>query len=144
MTPDELLTTTRAVRLRLDYTRPIERKLIEECVAIAQQAPSASNRQDWHFVIVTDKGKRAAIAELYKRGGASYFSRPGQLSGNPTQERMKRSAMYLVEHIQDVPVYVIACIKGRTDGLPAVAQAAKWSRFFQQSGVSCLLQGLVE
>ena len=130
MIPDELLTTTRAVRLRLDFARPIERKVIEECVAIAQQAPSASNRQDWHFVIVTDKEKRAALGELYKRGGASYFARADQSSGNVTQERVRRSAMYLVEHIQDVPVHVIPCIKGRTDGLPAIAQAAKWGSIF--------------
>lgn len=130
MTPDELLTTTRAVRLGLDLMRPVERNVIEECVAIAQQAPSASNRQDWHFVIVTDREKRAALGELYKRGGASYFARPGQLSGNPMQEKIRRSAVYLAEHIQDVPVHVIPCIKGRTDGLPALAQAAKWGSIF--------------
>ncbi len=54
LTPDELLTTTRSVRKRLDFTRPVEREVIQECLAIAQQAPAASNMQNWHFMVVTD------------------------------------------------------------------------------------------
>ena len=57
LTPDEVLTTTRSVRKRLDLTRPVERSVIEECLRIAQQAPSASNRQHWHFIVVTDPAK---------------------------------------------------------------------------------------
>jgi len=64
----ELLTTTRAVRIRLDLTRPVEREVIEECITIAQQAPTTSNMQNWHFVIVTDDDKKAALAELFRRG----------------------------------------------------------------------------
>lgn len=130
LSPDELLTTTRAVRRRLDLSRPVDRKILEECVSIAQQAPTASNRQDWHFVIVTDEEKRKGLSMLYKRGADAYFSRPGQLSSDPIQMRVKRSAEYLVEHIQEVPVHVIPCIRGRTDGLPAVAQAPKWGSIF--------------
>src|SRR5437868_12064328 len=65
---DQLLTTTRAVRKRLDLTRPVERSVIEECLRIAQQAPSASNRQHWHFIVVTDPAKKTALGELYLRG----------------------------------------------------------------------------
>ena len=68
LTLDELLTTTRAVRKRLDVTRPVDRSVIEECLTIAQQAPSASNRQHWHFVITTDPEKRAALANVYRKG----------------------------------------------------------------------------
>src|SRR6476661_9831162 len=68
LSPDELLTTTRAVRKRLDLTRPVERSVIEECLRIAQQAPSASNSQHWHFIVVTDPAKKAALGELYQRG----------------------------------------------------------------------------
>jgi nitroreductase len=62
LTLDELLTTTRGVRKRLDFARPVEREVLEECLAIAQQAPTASNMQNWHFLVVTDAGKRNAIA----------------------------------------------------------------------------------
>ena len=62
LSADEVLTTTRSVRKRLDFSRPVERSVIEECLRIAQQAPSASNRQHWHFMVVTDPAKRLALA----------------------------------------------------------------------------------
>jgi len=66
LSPDELLTTTRSVRKRLDLDRPVEHALIEECLDVAQQAPTGSNKQDWHFVVVTEPRKRAALADLYR------------------------------------------------------------------------------
>ena len=65
LTPDELLSTTRAVRKRLDLTRPVEREVLEECLRLAQQAPTASYSQNWHFVVVTDAETRARLGELY-------------------------------------------------------------------------------
>jgi nitroreductase len=69
--PDELLTTTRAVRRRLDFDRPVERAVIEECLRIALQAPTGGNRQRWHFVMVSDPAKRRAIADLSRGEPAS-------------------------------------------------------------------------
>ena len=131
LTPDELLTTTRAVRKRLDLTRPVEREVIEECLAIAQQGPSASNMQQWSFVVVTDPDRRAALAELYRKGADTYSrNRPDSQFDNPervaTQSRVISSAMYLVEHLHQVPVHVIPCINGRGDNRPAVVQSALW------------------
>ena len=130
ITPDELLTTTRAVRRRLDLTRPVERELIEECIGIAQQAPSGSNMQPWHFVVVTDPAKRAGLAKLYRKGGESYFSQDSAPAGDPKRQaermRLRESARFLVEHIQEVPVHVIPCLSGRTEGLSAQDQAATW------------------
>ena len=54
LTPDQLLTTTRSVRKRLDFDRPVERSVVEECLDLALQAPSGGNRQAWHWVFVTD------------------------------------------------------------------------------------------
>src|SRR5438093_3341906 len=67
-TVDHLLTTTRVVRRRLDLSRPVEREVVERCIEIALQAPTGSNAQGWHFVVVTDADKRAALADLYRRG----------------------------------------------------------------------------
>jgi len=131
LTLDELLTTTRAVRKRLDLQRPVERSVIEECLLIAQQAPSASNRQHWHFVVVTDPAKRAALAELYRRARVQgRASRPAMTF--PSQERevvygrVNASAMYLEEHLHEVPVHVIPCIEGRIEQAPPAGQAALW------------------
>ncbi len=123
LTPDELLTTTRAVRKRLDLTRPVEREVIEACLRIAQQAPTGSNRQDWHFVVVTDAAKRAGLADLYRRGYYAYRSAPPTTYDDPnrqaTQNRVRSSADYLAEHLHEVPVHVIPCITPRPDRLPA-------------------------
>src|SRR5438876_2788483 len=86
LTADDVLTTTRSVRKRLDFTKPVDRGVIEECLRIAQQAPSASSRQHWHFVVVTDAEKRAGIAALYRK--ARELGKAGRPSiAFPSQER---------------------------------------------------------
>lgn len=139
LTPDELLSTTRAVRKRLDLNRPVEREVIEECLWLAQQAPTSSNSQNWHFIIVTDPAKRAALAELYSKGWAHYRSRSTNVGQTPsvepnkaaTQQRVVSSADYLADHLHEVPVHVIPCVTGRTDGLPGNQQAGRWGSIIQ-------------
>ena len=134
LTTDQLLTTTRSVRKRLDLTRPVERGVIEECLAIAQQAPAASNAQKWHFIVVTDAEKRAALAELYRQSWEMYVTLPGAAPNlkfdsperNAVQVRVTASAQYLVDHLHEVPVHVIPCIAGRTNDQPTVIQSAQW------------------
>ena len=127
LTPDELLTTTRAVRKRLDLTRPVEREVLEECLALAQQAPTGSYKQDWHFVVVTDPGLRADLAELWRQGGEKYLSRAGTPEQVPgIMGRVLDSVFHLVDHLHQVPVHVIPCIEGRTEGKSVFAQASRW------------------
>jgi nitroreductase len=78
LTVDEVLTTTRSVRKRLDFTRPVERQVLEECLAAAQQAPSGGNLQTWGFVVITDRDRRAALADLYRRGHRLWQPRLGR------------------------------------------------------------------
>ncbi|GAA5019008.1 nitroreductase family protein [Actinopolymorpha pittospori] len=111
---DHLLSTTRAVRKRLDLERPVEREVLLDCIRIATQAPSGSNAQGWRFVIVTDPDKRARMAELYRAGGAPYMKWASENS--PADEQAARvmgSARHLVEIIDQVPVLVVPCIEGR-------------------------------
>ncbi|GER88792.1 oxidoreductase [Dictyobacter vulcani] len=135
LTPDQLLTTTRTVRKRLDLSRPVEPELIRECIEIATQAPSGSNSQQWHFMVVTDADKRQGLAELYRKSFSPY--RTDSLKGlkklqetNPeaaaVQERVVSSADYLSEHLHEVPVHVIPCIRGRLEGASLPQQAGSW------------------
>ncbi len=132
--PDELLTTTRAVRKRLDFDRPIPDDLIQECLAVAQQAPTASNRQNWHFLVVTDADKRKALADLYRKGWEQYTQSPTAATNltydDPiraaVQERVGDSAQYLADNLHRVPAMVIPCIFGRTDSAGTLAQSAQW------------------
>ena len=134
LTPDELLSTTRAVRKRLDVSRPVEREALEECLRLAQQAPTGSNQQHWSFLLVTDPQTRAALANLYRRGAEAYRSNPSSPRNRVIEdpelrvvyERIRGSSDYLVDHLQDVPVHVIPCIGGRPENLPFHAQAGLW------------------
>jgi nitroreductase len=115
LTPDELLSTTRAVRRRLDLARPVEREVIEECLRLAQQAPTASYSQNWHFVVVTDAAKKAALGDLWRHVALPYVER----GGGPRAGQMTRIAdavVHLANHIHEVPVHVIPCVRGRYEG----------------------------
>jgi nitroreductase len=127
LTPDELLSTTRTVRRRLDLTRPVEREVLEECLRLAQQAPSGSNAQKWHFVVVADASKRAELGQLWRQGAERYLA-SAEANPQPTQtERLLDSVRHLAAHIHEVPVHVIPCVAGRTDGQDAFVQAGRWA-----------------
>lgn len=123
LSPDELLTTTRSVRRRLDFERSVPPALIAECVEIALQAPTGGNTQGAHFVVVTDAVKRGAIAKLYRRAWAGYRKAPGSVYDRHAREpagprkeqfaRVAESADFLVDNLHRVPVFVIPCIEGR-------------------------------
>ena len=127
LTPDELLSTTRTVRRRLDLTRPVEREVLEECLRLAQQAPSGSNAQKWHFVVVTDASRRAALGELWCRGAERYLASAEANPGPSQTERLLDSVRHLAAHIHEVPVHVFPCVTGRTDGEAAFIQAGRWA-----------------
>jgi nitroreductase len=121
LTAHALLTTTRAVRRRLDLTRPVEMALIRECLEVALQGPSGGNTQGWHFVVVTEPGQRAALGALYRRAFEAYRTMP-IAAGNihqddpvrgAQQRRVMDSSAYLAAHIHEVPVHVVPCIEGR-------------------------------
>jgi nitroreductase len=115
--PDQLITTTRAVRKRLDLTRPVEREVVLECAAAALQAPSGSNVITMHFVAVTDQAKKDAIATVYREVWDQYTKAPifaGSIkreseAAQAQQDRVADSAGYLAEHMHEVPVLVLAC-----------------------------------
>lgn len=139
LTPDELLSTTRAVRRRLDFDRPVPRAVLEECIALALQAPSASNSQPWTFVVVTDAEQKAAIAEWYRRSYDAYSPPDAPTEGvDPALVRVKRSSRYLAERFHEVPAMVIPCVSGRLDRRPSEGQAAGWGSIVQAGWSFCL------
>ena len=126
---DHLLTTTRSVRKRLDFSRPVPRDVIEKCLEIALQAPTGSNAQTWHFVVVTDAAKRKALADLYRQGWSVYtqLPRPELPADDPRAGQLPRvveSAQYLTDHFHEAPVMIVPCVEGRVENLPQFAQAS--------------------
>jgi nitroreductase len=133
-TVDELLTTTRAVRKRLDLTRPVEPEVIEECLDLAIQAPVGGFIPRYHFMVVTDPNKKARIAELYK---ATYYGpylsrREKTTKAFPDrEERFIEVAGHLADHLHEVPVHVIPCVEGRSSDPSAFAQASLYGQVLQ-------------
>ncbi len=136
---DEVLSTTRAVRKRLDLTRPVEPEILRECFELAVQAPTPGGSQGWHFIVVTDQAQRAALAEIYRRASAETASyaeedRQRAVAAGPVQgatfDRMMDSSRYLQAHLHEVPVLVIPCVQGRIEKLPAFAQPNYWGGIF--------------
>ena len=127
LTPDQLLSTTRAVRRRLDLERPVEQETLEACLRLAQQAPTGSYRQDWHFLVVTDPGLRAGLADLWRQGAEKYLAGVADPETIPgMMGRVLGGVFHLRDHLHEVPVHVIPCIEGRTDGKGVFAQASRW------------------
>ncbi len=114
-TVDHLLTTTRAVRKRLDLARPVEPEVVEECLRLAIQAPTGGNAQGWRWIVVTDPDKRAALADAYRRSWEPYIaaSRAAAPDPNAQQQRVQDSASFLADHLHDVAVHVVPCIYAR-------------------------------
>lgn len=124
---DEVLSTTRAVRRRLDLTRPVEREVILECLKLAMQAPTASNDQNWRWMVITDADKRAAIAEIYRSVGEDHLNRAASTEPNPQTRRVYESAHALTAILAEVPVLVIPCLERRFDGGNLIVAASAWA-----------------
>ncbi len=140
LTPDEMLTTTRAVRRRLDNTRDVPMDVLDECLEIALQAPTGSLRQDWHFVISNDRDQCRAVGEVYSRiwhGMVSDEYLAASADGQSDEAArssyldMMGSARHLADHFPEIPAILVPCIDGRLDGAPAATQALKWGSVIQ-------------
>jgi nitroreductase len=130
LTADQVLTTTRSVKRRLDLNRPVPRALIEECVEIAMQAPNGGNRQEFRFVVVDDRALKEAVAAYYRRAFAVVSRKPQPVwSGARAEQgrRRRESSEYLNDHLHEVPALVFHCVELKA-GDPAsnFDQAGVW------------------
>ena len=131
---DDLLTTTRSVRKRLDFSRSVEPEIIRECLELAIQAPTGGNMQGWQWIVVTDAAKRQALGDIYRKGWEIYRS-PSGLGGRPVTgdspqaqqlRRVVDSADYLALHMHEAPVLLVPCLRGRVENLQVFDQAGFW------------------
>ena len=126
---DELLTTTRSVRKRLDFDKPVPRDVVMECLELALQAPTGSNAQGWQWVFVEDPAKKKVLADIYRANATPYLDLPKPERGDIRDDQMDAvmsSAKYLNENLEKAPVLMIPCLEGRPDGAPAAMSASYW------------------
>ena len=132
LTPDELLTTTRTVRKRLDFARPVPRALVEECLDVALQAPNGGNLNAWRWIAVDDRATIRELARLYNQGLEDYIATFGERgypgAGVPGAERIAESTQHLRDHFAELPAVVLPLAAGRTDvaGANVFHQASVW------------------
>ncbi|CRZ15837.1 nitroreductase family protein [Mycolicibacterium neworleansense] len=129
LTVDELLTTTRSVRKRLDFEKPVPREVITECLDLALQAPTGSNAQGWQWVFVEDPAKKKALADIYRANAYPYLDLPKPERGDIRDQQadaVMSSAKYLTDNFEKAPVLMIPCLEGRPDGAPAGIGASFW------------------
>src|SRR5690348_3172470 len=137
LSAQEMLTTTRSVRKRLDFSRSVEPEVIQECLELAVQAPTGANSQGWHFVVVTDQEQRKALGAIYRKGYKLYREKTASVhplyegralpSGfGKTLKKVRDSSEYLADHMHEAPVLLVPCIWGRVDNQPSVEQAGVW------------------
>ncbi len=129
---DHLLTTTRSVRKRLDFSRPVPAEVIERGIEIALQAPTGSNAQGWHFIVVTDATTRAALSDIYRRAFEVYANAPESMRPQMKEDdprfaqtqRIVDSASYLAQRMHEAPALVVPCVEGRVENAGVLAQAS--------------------
>lgn len=122
---DQLLTTTRAVRKRLDRTRPVERDVVLDCIRISQQAPTGSNTQGWGWLLVDDPEKRNSLSAIYREIAEASLPTARQLFAKDEQTtRVYDSAEWLGQHLHEVPLLAIPVIEDAFGGIENHASAA--------------------
>jgi nitroreductase len=139
---DEVLTTTRSVRKRLDFDKPVGREVLMECLELALQAPTGSNSQGWQWVFVEDADKKKAIGDIYLSNASEYLKAPPReyAVGDTRGEQMGKvrdSATYLAEHMHEAPVLLIPCLEGRADESP-LGGVSYWASLFPAVWSFCL------
>lgn len=136
LSAEEVLTTTRSVRKRLDLERPVPFSVIGEAVEIALQAPTGGNVQCCTWIAVEDRSLKEQIAEAYREFYAGYREMVAQhqSDGSQATERMQEGGDHLAANLHRVPWLVIACITGplgRADADTAsFVQANTWASIY--------------
>ena len=109
---DRLLSTTRAVRRRLDYTRPVQRETVLDCIRLSQQAPTGTKAQHWRWLVLDDPDQRRAIGEIYARG-IPLLDASAKNAPNEQTAKVYGDARDFAARLGEVPVLVIPCLEGR-------------------------------
>ena len=118
---DLVLGTTRSVRRKLDFERPVEPELIEACIALATQAPTGRNAQAWRFLVLTEPDKKRAVADLYRRAFSHYRT---LRASEPNAEPPKAAYQLLADRMHEMPVLILVCVEGRPESLSVAQQVA--------------------
>lgn len=130
-TVDRLLSTTRAVRKRLDFSRTVPRDVVLDCVRLSQQAPTASNTQRWRWLLIDDPQLKRALGAIYREGIPAIRWSMEQTAHDDQTRDVYDAALWLAERLGDVPLLAIPCLAERLpDGAPLVVAASAFGSIY--------------
>ena len=104
---DEVLSTARSVRRKLDFGRPVEREVLLECIEVAVQAPTGAMGENWRFIVVETPDVKAEIATLYR----DVLNEIVATRGIP----MKPTLAAHAERMHEMPAMIFVCMEGEPD-----------------------------
>lgn len=138
LSADQLLTTTRSVRKRLDFDRPVNRNVIQQCLEIAFQAPNGSNLNTWRWVVVDDPTIIGKVCELYNQGTEDFISSLGDAVGEsymgadiPGFSGINESVDYLRQNLHRAPAILFPLMLGRVESGNTFWQASSYGSILQ-------------
>jgi nitroreductase len=124
---DRLLTTTKQVRKRLDLARPVPHEELLECIDIASHAPMGGNLERNRWMIIDDADTKAKVSEYFGAVGRPYLAANTEVRSDDRSTKVIDSAMYLVEHLHEVPALVLAM---RLDRVPDGSSTGAYAGYY--------------
>ncbi len=126
---DEAMRTQRAIRrLKPD---PVPDDLVLELIELALKAPSGSNQQNWQFVVVKDRAVKERLGRL-NRGAWNLYGGIGRrlYRDDAAMQRILRAVSWQADHFADIPVLVVACLRGVRPFWPAIAASSYYGSIY--------------
>lgn len=132
MSLQEAMLTQRAVRRVLPD--PVDDAIVLRCIELALKAPTGSNGQNWEFVVVKEAAVKERLAAQYRRAWALY-GRAGKarVKDDETMSKVLGAVESQVEHFTDIPVLVVACLRGGKVPFapqPAIAESSYYGSIY--------------
>lgn len=124
---DLLLTTTKQVRKRLDLDRPVPHEELLECIDIASHAPMGGNLERNRWMIIDDADTKAKISEYFGAVGRPYLQANTEVRSDDRSTKVIDSAMFLVEHLHEVPALVLSM---RLDRVPDGSSTGAYAGYY--------------
>jgi len=126
---EEAITTQRAVRrLKRD---PVPDALVLRLIELALKAPTGSNAQGWEWIVVRDPAVKARLARQNRRAFRLYGALGRRATANdPKMARVLDAVQWQADHFEEVPVVVVACLRGPRLGFPNIAATSYYGSIF--------------
>lgn len=128
---EEAMRTQRSIR-RVK-TEPVDDSLVLHLLELAMKAPTGSNAQNWEFIVVKDREVVARLGRLNRRAinlVGPLYKRSFARRGDEKMLRMQKAVQWQADHFEEIPVVVVACLKGVIPPWPSMATSSAYGSIY--------------